>query len=147
MPQQLKNLLQSLLPTAQDDTTPWKIALLQNWPSIIGPLCSRVQLEKIYDDTLVLGVFDSCWLQELYLLTPVIIDSINANLDSPRIKNLRFKKIGKKPPLQKRYTAPPIKFSAPAILTARERAALAAIKDEELRVAMEAFLRRCYQEK
>ncbi len=147
MAQQLKTFIDSLLKANQDETTPWKIQLLQNWSTILGPLSSKVQLEKIYDDTLVLGVFDSCWLQELYCLTPVIIESINANLEQPYIKNLRLKKIGKKPPTQKRYVPTPIPFTLNIVLSAQEKAALRAIKDEELRNAMEAFLKRCYRER
>lgn len=147
MPEQLKTFIDSLFKATQNETTPWKIQLLQNWPTIIGQLGSKIQLEKIYDDTLVLGVFDSCWLQELYCLTPVIIESINAHLEQPYIKNLRLKKIGKKPIAQKRYAPKPIPFTLTVMLTAQEKAALTAIKDVELRNAMEAFLKRCYRER
>lgn len=124
----------------------WKIQLLKNWPDILGNLSTKVHLEKINDDSLVLGVADSCWLQELYMLSPLLLRTINKKLDEPRIKSLRFKKVGIKKETKnkaiKRKKAP---FIAPP-LTSKEQKALANIKDPDLHREIQAFLRRCQQE-
>lgn len=142
----IKNI-KDLLPGLLQHQDNWKLQLLSSWPTIFGPLSSKVHLEKIHDDTLVLGVQDSCWLQELYLLSAVLLKTINETLDAPRIKHLRFKTIGIKkssqPQQQKRIPVPQRKV----ILSANEQRALLNIKDEQLRSALKDFLIRCYQEK
>lgn len=138
----IKSVLATLLPQETD----WKRSLLSNWDTVIGNLKTKVRLEKVYDDTLVLAVADSCWLQELYLLSPMLIKTINAHLDEPRIKQLRFKKAGIS---TKTFTPQPTtqqKQYRPVTLTSQEQAALVAIKDPQLRSALEQFLVRCYQE-
>ena len=50
----------------------WQIQLVSQWHIIMGNLNSRVQLLKIEDDIINIGVTDSCWMQELYLLKPVL---------------------------------------------------------------------------
>src|SRR5437899_3106385 len=87
----IKNFVKEIIDQNNNDKS-WQIFLLNNWDSIIGKLSNRVKLEKIYNDTLVLGVYDSGWMQELFLLSNAIIIQINSKLDKPRIKNLRFKK-------------------------------------------------------
>ncbi len=125
----------------------WKNQLLDHWPEIIGNLYHRVTIEKIYNDTIILGVYDSAWLQELYMLSPVILESINANLDQPRIKQLRFKQVARKS-TPKKETKKEIKRSNISItLTKREQEALKKIKDEELRSFLKNFLLRCQRER
>lgn len=138
----LKTLFHALLPNNEN----WKVQLLSNWDTILGNLKTKVHLEKIYDDTLVLGVYDSCWMQELYLLSDMLIKKINEKLDQPRIKHLRFKKIGvqKKNSTSRSY-APPINTKK-VVLNAHEKKALEALSDPQLREALEKFLIRCYQE-
>ena len=145
MTSHIKTLLQPLL---QSKEQPWKIKLLQKWPQIVGPLARKVVIEKIYQELIVLGVYDSCWMQELYLLSPTLLQVINQNLDQPRMKQVRFKLIGKtehkkKKSIAKNHTndVQPIK------LTPTEQNALNSITDPHLRSALKAFLVRCYREK
>ena len=128
-------------------TENWKIQLLQQWPSIIGDLANRVTLESIAKDTLVLGVYDSSWLQELYILSPVILKMINANLDQPYIKRLRFKQVAKKTrkKIMNNNQITQVIRSVP--LTKKEELALTHIKDDALRMALKKFLFRCQQER
>ena len=65
----LKDLLRTFIAPEKN----WKTELLHKWTDIIGSLNSKVYIEKIYDDTLILGVFHSCWMQELSLLSPLLI--------------------------------------------------------------------------
>jgi hypothetical protein len=138
--------IKQLLSTVFDQPDNWKIDLLRNWDSIIGNLNTKVYLEKITDDTLVLGVTDSCWLQELYLLSHVILQVINEKLDRPRIKQLRFKKVGIRHAKKQTITKPKPRARTQRPLTPKEKGALADIKDPQLQQALEDFLIRCYQE-
>ncbi len=125
----------------------WKYKLLQNWQNIMGPLCDKVRIEKICDDTLILGVTNSCWMQELYLLSPLIIKTINKNLDKPRIKQIRFKRTGRITKKQaKNPTTKKPAHKKNCILTPKQKGALEKIKDPELRKALEKFYKRCYGE-
>lgn len=137
----IKDLLPALLKTDN-----WKLTLLSQWHTIFGPLSSKVHLEKIHEDTLVLGVQDSCWLQELYLLSPLLLKTINETLDQPRIKQLRFKTIGivKQKPI---VSPKKVTIKKEVVLTQEERIVLKNIKDPQLEHALKNFLIRCYQER
>lgn len=143
MAELIKQFLQHYL----SEKNNWKAILLQNWPTIIGNLRDRVTLEKIHDDLLVLGVCDSSWMQELYLLSPVILQTINASLDQPRIKRLRFKQIGRKKEINKKQKKQQQKKQISIELTKKEKTALETIDDQQLKKALKRFLVRCYQEK
>ena len=86
--------VKKFLDTLLSQKNNWHVELLTNWPTIVGSIRTNVQLLKIQEETLVIGVLDSCWLQELYLLSPLLIKTINEKLDQPRIKKLRFKTVG-----------------------------------------------------
>lgn len=137
----VRNILQTYL----DHETDWKFKLIKHWPEIIGTLSSKVTLEKVNDDTIVLGVYDSCWMQELYLLSPVLISSINKKLDAPHIKQVRFKQAGRKKEKKIQKKAPVIPQQE-INLSSREKEALNDVKDPLLREALKAFRIRCYRE-
>lgn len=143
MAKEIKHVLPLIL-THQNN---WKFDLLNNWKTIFGPLSSKVYLEKIHEDTLILGVQDSCWLQELYLLSAMLLKTINQTLDQPRIKHLRFKTIGIKKEKQRNNTIKKERCVPLVHLSACENKALQDIKDPELQRALKDFLIRCYQEK
>lgn len=138
----IKNFLSSILPSENQ----WQIKLLQEWETIIGPLKARITLEKIQKDTLILGVYDSSWLQELYLLSPLILQTINKNLEHSPIKNLRFKQAEKKNKKQKESSSILPKKNKTKPLTLEQKHALEKILDNELRSALCNFLTRCSQE-
>lgn len=125
----------------------WKIQLLQQWPHIIGSLSTKVRLEKINKDSLVLGVYDSCWLQELYLLSPVLLKTINEKLENTHIKRLRFKQASINNTIKKKDNKKRSRIKKEVILTKREKDTLKKIKDPDLGKALEGFLIRCYQVK
>lgn len=134
------------LPSVMIGPDAWKMQLLRAWPTVLGDLTPLVSLEKIDNDTLILGVQDSCWLQELYMLSPLILKMINKNLDQPRIKALRFKTRGTKKATPEK-ALPTRKTVAARPLSVRERAALETIQDGQLKEALQGFLMRCQQEK
>lgn len=143
MTHKIKDLLERFLVKEES----WHFDLLRNWNTILGKLHTKVQLEKIEKDTLILGVYDSCWLQELYLMSPLLLKTINQSLDQPRIKQLRFKKIGifKKKDAKKNHQS--CRIAQPVVLTQEQKDALNSISDTQLRTALENFLIRCHQER
>ncbi len=141
----IKTLLGSFL---QPNNQKWKVDLLQNWPQIMGSLARNVTIIKIYQNTIILGTYDSCWLQELYLLSPMILETINQNLDRPRIKQVRFKQIGR-PQIEQ---AKPAEYKnetqkKPVSLTSKEQETLQKISDPRLRATLKSFLIRCHRER
>ena len=137
-----------ILPYIFNEEHQWKYQLLRNWQNIFGAMSDKVFLERINNDTLVLAVYDACWMQELYTLSPLLISSINKALDKPYIKQLRFKRAGIRP---KKITRQQNQVSIAArksiILSTQEEKALSAIKDKQLASAMKDFLIRCYCER
>ena len=138
----IKELLSHLIKARPDN---WKTKLLIQWDSIVGHLKTNVRLEKIYENSLVLSVEDSSWMQELYYLSEVLLTTINDNLDKPRITSLRFKNKGS---AEKKATAV-TKSTRSSItkrdhtLTIKEKVALEKITDEDLQRALKSFLIRC----
>jgi hypothetical protein len=143
MAQHIKQFLTNILPQEES----WKRYLLEHWPTIMGRLHSKVTIENIYEDYLVLGVPDACWLQELYLLSPALIKQINEKLETPRIKQVRFKQVGR---MQKKVVLTPqatVRTPKVVQLNEQENNALTRIADTDLQAALKSYLIRCYQEK
>jgi CRISPR/Cas system endoribonuclease Cas6 (RAMP superfamily) len=137
----LKDLLLTIICPKKN----WKIFLLYNWNEIIGALHTKVRIEKIYDDTLILSVFHSSWMQELYLLSPLIIKTINEKLEQPYIKQIRFKQSSiKKKRSEKQKNE--MFYKKNVQLTKKEEYILTKITDPTLREALKAFRIRCYRE-
>jgi hypothetical protein len=138
---QIKSVIESLDHFKQN----WKFKLLSAWPSIVGSLGGQVVLEKINDNSVVLGVVDSCWMQELYLLTPLVQSLINKFLDEPRIQKIYFKtkKTGKNRSLYLHYHPQQAEEYAHVPLSLQELKALAEIQDDELKRSLSLFRKRC----
>lgn len=148
MSKPLKSLLQQFIP----QQAAWRMELTKNWQSIIGNLYEHVRIHKIYNDALVLAVKDSSWLQELYLLSPLLIETINKNLDKPRINRLHFKNVGDFNATQALPTAPKVTVPtrkkwriAPTHITRAQQEALDKVEDKELREALKQLLFACKQ--
>jgi len=142
MAKEIKTILETLFAHHNN----WHLQLLQSWPSIVGNIKTDVHLLKIYEDTLVIGVMDSCWLQELYLLSPLLIQTINQKLDLPRIKKLRFKSIGITDKKIKKESHKKVIVEKAIQLTTRETAMLAQVKDKQLATVLHDYLLRIYRE-
>lgn len=148
----VKNILDGLLqPSTQRES--WKIHLIKNWPTIMGNLHEKISLQKIHSNCVVIGVYDSSWMQELYLLSKLILKKINDHLDRPRIETLRFVCIESsavKNALDKKNLTDSIKnrsirpekiFS----LKPHELVALEKIRDPQLSQALQGFLKKCQE--
>ena len=125
------------------DVDDWKIGLARHWEQVVGTLQTRIRLEKIFDDTVVIGVYESHWMQELYLLSSVLRDSINRFLGEHRINHLRFTLVEER----KRTVRKPQskKFIRPkhVSLSLQQEKALKGIPDEKLRTALIDYWSRC----
>ncbi len=144
MTSHIKTLLSPLL---QSKKQSWKIALLNKWPDIMGNLSKHVSIEKIHDDSITLGVQNSSWLQELYLMGPTILDTINKSLDQPRFKTIRFKQRANAPRKKKKEYGSPLEDNEPVVIAASEQRALDRITDSDLKEVLHSFLVRCHREK
>lgn len=135
--------IKELLHTFMQPSDNWQIRLVQHWHTIFGDLSRHITCQKIEHATITLGVYDSCWMQELYALTPTLLTAINAALDAPHITQIRFKKVMR--PIKK--TAPTLHKTPCMVpdkpLSTAEKQALAQVRNEELRAALKKFLLRC----
>jgi hypothetical protein len=146
MAKPLKDLLTSIL--APEKTDDWRLHLLHHWQTIIGNLHARVRLEKIVDDTLIVGVYDSHWMHELHALSRVIIRKINQQLGHAHVSKLHFKLVE----LQTREISPKkeviqaIKPARSFRLSEQQKEALQQFADLELQQYLQTFLKRCLQD-
>ncbi|HSW76191.1 MAG TPA: DciA family protein [Candidatus Saccharimonadales bacterium] len=140
----IKSFLPKFMQTIHHEKQ-WKLQIISQWDSIMGSLSSKVSICKIYNNSITLGVTDSCWMQELNLLSELIKDKINKTLDTPRIELIRFKYISQHATgSQKKEAQAPIVYTEKK-LTRQEQQALDNIKDPELSQALQGFLQTCHK--
>jgi len=144
MAQQIKQFLHQFLAHYHKDDN-WQVYVMRNWRTIIGDLYIRMNIEAITNDTLVLGVYDPHWMQELYVLSEVLLETINGALAKPYIKRIRFvlakQRNGKLEHISKYM---PSKIAVKnSRMTERHRAALAVVKDEQLQNILQELLQYC----
>ena len=136
-------LIKDILPMIlhKDD---WRIALAMRWNEVVGSLQTRIRLEKIQDDTAVIGVYESHWMQELFLLSSVLCDSMNACIGEQRIKRVRFILIEEKKYKPKKvHSIPKTKQQPSIVLTEHQEHMLRTITDDELKHVLISFWARC----
>lgn len=145
MAQPLKFFLKNLF----NKETNWKLQLLENWTTIMGDLHDKVSLESIKYDTVYVSVINSCWLQELYILSPMLLQRINETLDQAPVKKIRFKKRAEQNrAIPKSHINRPGEVDrVPVTINSQEKRALHTIDDALLRKALYTFLVRCYWER
>lgn len=137
----VKNILDTLLKPDSD----WKLQLFSQWPVIIGSLRTQVRLEKIVDDMLIIGVYESHWLQELFLLSRLIIATINKQLGHAYIKQLRFKLIEPDRVSERKEKVSSVLKKNSRTMELKELEALKALKDDQLGAALQGYYARCFQ--
>ena len=139
----MQHTISSLIQTLMRQSTSWKITLLADWKPLMGSISDHARVEKIVDSTVFIGVYDSSWMHELYMLSPTLIAKINTHLQHPYVTDLRFKmstKYTQKAAYKKKYL--PFKLQE-ITLNSREKSALKKITDPELSSSLEKFLARC----
>ncbi len=136
----VKNILDNFFDTDND----WRKKLYKDWSSITGDLNDRMCLCKVYNDTLVIGVYETCWMQELYTLSRYIMKNINKHLGKDYIKNIRFQLVNHQKEMTVRRLKSFSHYKPPTItLNEQQQAALVSIKDVQLRQALTTFLACC----
>jgi len=146
---QEKKSLRDLLENFFQKQNNWKITLLSKFHEIVGAdLKDHVSIIKINETSIVIGVSNSCLLQELKTLTSILLANLNRSLDIPRLTSIQFKLQGLSQ-TQKTFLAfndcNPLIHEAPS-LTQHDQKALNKIKDKELAHVLESFRKRCYRE-
>lgn len=125
----------------------WHTVISQQWHTIMGDLSNRMCVEKIQKNTLIIGVYDAGWLQELYYLSDMIKQKINDYLQAPHVHEIKFKAT-----LRRKQMSSPVyekkQFSLKKHpLSPLEQSALNRIEDTNLRSLLHEFLLRSYEEK
>lgn len=120
----------------------WRMALIAQWPQIVGDVARYACIERIEGEILIIGVHNAVWLQELYLLAPVLRQKINQTLGKPLIKQIRFRHCNQHtvPQRKNTYVTTPHNNRP---LTSKEQAALNSLHDKELGTHLRNFLQRC----
>lgn len=139
----LKNLLESIISPESD----WKISLLSRWQEVVGGLKTKVRLEKISDDTLVIGVYDSAWMQEIFMLSNVILQKVQKVVGKDKIKKIRFKLVDEKKLFQYINKSNPNNLDKIFKIEPKFKRALENIKDTQLQTALEKYLVQCLNNK
>jgi hypothetical protein len=128
----------------------WQIRLTREWKTLVGDLHIRMRLEKIQQHTVVVGVYDFHWMQELYLLAPMLLRTINKGLGGAYVQQLRFtlaKPEGGKMLRSGRHQQMHLNDiqvqHAKKPLREQHRAALERISDAQLREYLYAYFQRC----
>ncbi len=134
----LKNLLNQIL--EKDD---WRLNLARQWDQVVGSLKTRIRLEKIYNDTLVIGVYEYHWMQELYLLSPELRQKVNHFLQEDRITHIRFKLVEEKKRAPSKPPPAPLVRPEKIVLTSSQKKALKCIEDNHLKESLIDFWGRC----
>lgn len=123
----------------------WKMKVLQEWHTILGPLARKVILQRIDDTAVVLTVSHPSLAQELLMLTDLIKSKINEAIGAETITTIHFKTLqARKEPLPPSTVAKVAHPPAPRQpLTALENKHLATITNKELRTALAEFYATC----
>lgn len=139
MGKQINELLSNIISKNSD----WKFDLLKNWNTIVGTLKTRIRLEKIQNDILIIGVYESHWMQEIFVLSKVLLNTINKQFDEPKISQLRFKLVEEKhKKVIQQFTQQTKEFEMPNLTIAQQKALLC-INDEQFKLALKNYLKRC----
>lgn len=68
----------------------WRRRLIKEWTSMVGSLHVRMRLERVVHDTIIIGVYEVHWMQELYMVSDMIRSALNDKLGGEYIAKVRF---------------------------------------------------------
>ena len=137
----LREYIHTLLLVNNED---WKSKLIREWAQIVGNLHTKMCLEKIEGAVLKIGVYDSHWIHELFMLAPMIVRTINTALGGSYVVSVRFG-VKEKKRVVALYDVEQQVVQQPIELTLQQQQMLSNITDNELRLSLEQFLKRCLQ--
>lgn len=139
----LSHFIQNISP----EDIKWKIKLLDNWKTILGPLGEKVVLLHIKEPLLVLGVPHPAWAQELSMMKNKLQQNINTFIGHDCIKQLQFQVMPAKQPPPQKPTIPNHQASQnyEHQFSIQEASSLLAIHDKDLRSTFKKYLMFCTQ--
>jgi hypothetical protein len=106
----------------------WHYEFIKSWPTIARGLEEHLSIGKILKDTVTLEVHESSWMQEVHLLSPVILNRIQQFY--PVIQKIKVTKINKKRVTLKKEN---LSFNK---ITDQEKNVVKIIKDKDLAKAL-----------
>jgi len=120
------------------------LQLLRAWPDIMGKLHRYTRMETFYPDkTLLIGVYDPQWMQELRCLSNEIVQHINDYFQKTIVTQVRCRLVARR--RQKNSSYRPYvsrhEASQQLQLTSHAEQVLYQIPDQRLRQALDAFYR------
>ena len=141
MTQHILSHLHKILP----EEASWKMKVLREWHTILGPLSRKVLLQRIDDHAVILGVTHPSLAQELFMLTDLIRSKINEAIGHEAITTIHFRTITQYTPLKTSPVAPPKEIIPikKLPLSPLEEKQLATITNKELRNALAEFYAAC----
>lgn len=113
----------------------WHLELNQRFPEIFAQLTKHTKINKIYNDTLILEVYETSWLQELYMLSNIILKRLR--VDFPQINKIKFIRSRRK--FKKKLENKLIKN----IISNKEIKAVEKIKDKDLAKSLLSYYQIC----
>lgn len=142
--------IRSLMNAVLHEQNTWQQLLLHNWATIVGPLHTKICLERIQDTTVIIGVHDVHWMHELHCLSRELITTINEHLGKPHVTKVRLvlsntqhsTRTKKRATQPQRTISAPVQESAAAPLTPSQQKALSAIEDEQLQQLLQDLIQR-----
>lgn len=143
----LKSIVHTLS-LAKKEEQAWHITLIEQWPHIMGSLAPKISLQKISRSTLIVSVQNASWMQELYLMSKLLINKVNNFLGKTYITHISFtlqQKPKQRPTQRKKQPKNNNTQEKIYHLSKHEEQALQKIDDQELQQALQKFLQRCHQ--
>lgn len=141
MAQNILSHLHKILPQEQS----WKMQILRDWHTIMGPLSQKVLLQRVDDHAIILAVAHPGLAQELLMLSDLIRSKINDAIGHEAITTIHFRTMA-----QRKAVAPlnsPVKKEVSPIekikLSTAEEKQLSTITNKELRNALAEFYATC----
>lgn len=113
----------------------WHLELNKKFPEIFAQLTKHTKINKIYNDTLILEVYETSWLQELYMLSNIILKRLR--VDFPQINKIKFIRSRRK--FRKKLENKLIKN----IISNKEIKAVEKIKDKDLAKSLLSYYQIC----
>jgi len=136
----MKDLLGSVLTTKGN----WQIRLMKDWSLIVGDLHEQMRLERVLGNVLVVGVYDSHWLHELSMLSPLVMQTINEHLGGNFVVRIRFIVVERKEKKSEQPVSRERDLGMPEIaMNSRQEYVLRSVKDVQLQKVLEKVFYRC----
>ncbi|MBN2267487.1 MAG: DUF721 domain-containing protein [Candidatus Babeliaceae bacterium] len=145
----LKELVARVVPKSRD----WQTVLFAGWQFAVGDLHQHMRLERVDGSRLVVAVYDSHWMHELFMLAPAIIKAVNEYIGSPEVSHIKFtlaRSRRRSSSLKENDSAKVKKdlgesreSAARPQIGARHELVLRSVKDDELQEVLRGFFNRC----